>query len=108
MALCRGLGLRARYVACLDPLPPFPRPQRPSKQTRHNTVDLAVVAERQQRNRRHHGGGGVSAGGRMGLNARVGVGLDSRAWAEVLCRDNKELVSSSYEETDVVGAEEIL
>ncbi|CAN0495331.1 unnamed protein product, partial [Ectocarpus sp. 8 AP-2014] len=102
VSLCRGLGLRARYVACLDPVPPSPsadlrRQPPPSKQTRNNTVDLAAapaaLAERKQGGRHPHrqrrrvsgeSGGGVQAAGGIGAGS-------SQAWAEVLCREGKEL-----------------
>lgn len=92
VALCRGLGLRARYVACLDPVPPTP--SLPSKQTRNNTVDLAAAAAGRQRasgahkgGRRWGGSGSARASGSGVLGARA-----SQAWAEVLCRDGDELV----------------
>ncbi|CBN74451.1 conserved unknown protein [Ectocarpus siliculosus] len=102
VSLCRGLGLRARYVACLDPVPPSPaadlrRQPPPSKQTRNNTVDLAAapaaLAEGKRGRRHHHRqrrrGSGESRGG---LQAAGGVGAgSSQAWAEVLCREGKEL-----------------
>ncbi|CAN0463224.1 unnamed protein product, partial [Ectocarpus sp. 12 AP-2014] len=102
VSLCRGLGLRARYVACLDPVPPSPaaglrRQPPPSKQTRSNTVDLAAapaaLAEGKQGRRHHHRqwrrGSGESGGD---LQAAGGVGAgSSQAWAEVLCREGKEL-----------------
>ncbi|CAB1118156.1 unnamed protein product [Ectocarpus sp. CCAP 1310/34] len=102
VSLCRGLGLRARYVACLDPVPPSPaaglrRQPPPSKQTRNYTVNLAaapaVLAEGKQGVRHHHRqrrwGSGESGGG---LQAAGGVGVgSSQAWAEVLCREGKEL-----------------
>ncbi len=96
VALCRGLGLRARYVACVDPVPPSPS-KHPGGQTRHNTVDLAA------------GGGGGGGDGRQGGENNRGVWgrrqrqrqqqqqqqlrggvVFSQAWAEVLCRDGGE------------------
>lgn len=92
VGLCRGLGLRARYVACVDPLPPHPRPRRASKQTRANTVDLAAEklrGQQQKRQRNRYRGGGSA----WGCEQRRARAPGSRAWAEVLCRDDGDLVS---------------
>lgn len=91
VGLCRGLGLQARYVACLDPVPPHPRPPGSSKQTRANTVDLVAeemeMERRRQRQRQRHRGGSWGCGqGRVRLTG-------ARSWAEVLCKDGKDLVS---------------
>ncbi|CAM9124322.1 unnamed protein product [Scytosiphon promiscuus] len=101
VSLCRGLGLRARYVACLDPVPPTPATARlPAKQTRHNTVDLAKAAVPASSTAgRQQGGGSRAHQGRSrwggSRNARAsgsGVGARaSQAWAEVLCRGGDEL-----------------
>ncbi|CAM9707055.1 unnamed protein product, partial [Sphacelaria rigidula] len=99
VALCRGLGLHARYVACLDPLPPHPRPPGPAKQTRANTVDLATTESGRQRRQRRwphpgareQGGWGATGIGRSALPVRFS---SSRAWAEVLCWKGENLVRS--------------
>lgn len=95
VSLCRGLGLRARYVACLDPVPPSPSPSagpsKPRKQTRNNTVDLTTAAGEDQRGRRTKWGRGASGGGTQAAE-RCGTG-SPQGWAEVLCRDDaRELV----------------
>lgn len=83
VAVCRGLGLRTRYVACLDPLPPHPIAGGTSKRrTASATVDL--TSEERHRTRRRRGGGGDG-----GLCGRTGLGVRSRAWAEVLCREGE-------------------
>lgn len=94
VSLCRGLGLRARYVACLDPVPPSPflpdDPPKPSKQTRNNTVDLTTCAGGHRGRRKRRMGRGASGGGEV---AERGGSASPQAWAEVLCRDDgKELV----------------
>lgn len=98
VSLCRGLGLRARYVTCLDPVPPSPSvrppppPPRPSKQQKNNTVDLVGdegQQPQQQRPRRRRSQGKLSCFQATGLGRTT---TSSQAWAEVLCRDGSELV----------------
>eukprot|EP00752_Nemacystus_decipiens_P004132 g3781.t1 len=92
VSLCRGLGLRARYVACLDPVPPTPSSSEEgpsSKQRRNNTVDLTTAAGDRRGRRKQHAGRGAPGGGPEA--ERGGAGF-SQAWAEVLCQDDgKEL-----------------
>lgn len=103
VSLCRGLGLRARYVACLDPVPPSPSlsngplSSKPRKQTRSNTVDLTAAAEdgrrrgRKHQHQKRHVGRGAS-GSSVQVAKGGGAGFP-RAWAEVLCQDDgRELV----------------
>lgn len=98
VSLCRGLGLRARYVACLDPVPPFPSvagppppsPFRSSKRTKNNTVDLTGAEDQQHhRPKRRRGMGESECFRATGLERTT---ASSQAWAEVLCRDGDELV----------------
>lgn len=85
VAVCRGLGLRTRYVACLDPLPPHPvsggtSKRRTGRNSTGSSVTIDLTSEERHRTRRRRGGGdGGGPGGRTGLGVR------SRAWAEVLC-----------------------
>lgn len=106
VSLSRGLGLRARYVACLDPVPPSPCPSSSEglskpprlRQTRNNTVDLTTAGEgqrgRRRRQQQHQGQQRWRRGAFGGVQAakRGGAGYP-QAWAEVLCRDDgRELV----------------
>eukprot|EP00903_Cladosiphon_okamuranus_P010967 g10358.t1 len=116
VSLCRGLGLRARYVACLDPVPPSPCPakdsssSKPRRQTWDNTVDLTAAQEgrrggRKKRHQKRHMGRGASFGAgqvaeRGGAGAGAGAGAP-QAWAEVLCRDDgRELYVVAEEEDE--------
>ncbi|CAN0199383.1 unnamed protein product [Pylaiella littoralis] len=103
VSLCRGLGLRARYVACLDPVPPFPSvagppppPFRSSKRTKNNTVDLTGAEDQQHhRPKRRRGMGESECFRATGLERTT---ASSQAWAEVLCRDGDELYVVAKEE----------
>ncbi|CAM9875427.1 unnamed protein product, partial [Chrysoparadoxa australica] len=46
LALCRLMGLKARYVSALDPISPKPTPQVRPRQTKKDMVDLTVEVKR--------------------------------------------------------------
>ncbi|CAM9115441.1 unnamed protein product, partial [Discosporangium mesarthrocarpum] len=76
VSLCLSLGIQARYVSCLDPIPPIPSNNRLVVQTRRNTVDLTRSSQSCSR--------GQSRGWGRSRGVMKGPGLCSSAWAEVL------------------------